>query len=169
MDLKQPGNLLYLVGETKNELGGSHFALVNDLEGGAVPTVDVPRAKATFAALHGAISAGLVAACHDLSEGGLAAAAAEMAFAGGVGAEIALSHADDLSTAALLFSESNTRFVCEIDPSKAARFKDLMSNVPVSRIGMATANDQLTIRIDGRAVIETSLKQLKNAWQRFAF
>ena len=40
MDLKQPGNLLYLVGETKNELGGSHFALVNGLTGGQVPTVD---------------------------------------------------------------------------------------------------------------------------------
>ena len=83
MDLKRPGNLLYLVGETKNELGGSHFALVNGLSGGQVPTVDADVARETFAAMHRAIRAGLVRACHDLSEGGLAVAVAEMAFAGG--------------------------------------------------------------------------------------
>ena len=85
MDLKEPGNLLYLVGETKDELGGSHFALVNGLAGGQVPTVDPAQAPTTFAAVHAAIRGGLVRACHDLSEGGLAVAAAEMAFAGGLG------------------------------------------------------------------------------------
>ena len=88
MDLKEPGNLLYLVGVTKNELGGSHFALVHGLTGGQVPQ---GRRRgwpsATFAAVHRAIDAGLVRACHDLSEGGLAVAAAEMAFAGGLGAD----------------------------------------------------------------------------------
>ena len=87
MDLKQPGNLLYLVGETRDELGGSHFALVNGLSGGQVPTVDAERAVKTFAAMHRGIQRGLVRACHDLSEGGLAVAAAEMAFAGGLGAQ----------------------------------------------------------------------------------
>ena len=88
MDFKQAGNLIYLVGETHDELGGSHFALVNDLRGGQVPTVDPESAQATFAAMHRAIDAGLVRACHDLSEGGLAVAAAEMAFAGGFGAQV---------------------------------------------------------------------------------
>ncbi|MBN1395641.1 MAG: phosphoribosylformylglycinamidine synthase, partial [Pirellulales bacterium] len=92
MDLKEPGNLLYIVGETKDELGGSHFALVEGLSGGKAPMVDFHRAKATFAALHSAISNGLVRACHDLSEGGMAAAAAEMAFAGGLGAKISLQN-----------------------------------------------------------------------------
>ncbi len=96
MDLKQPGNLLYLVGETRDEMGGSHFALVNDLAGGQVPTVDAEQARETFAAVHRAIHGGLVRACHDLSEGGLAVAAAEMAFAGGLGAQIdAASDADE--------------------------------------------------------------------------
>ncbi|KKL20790.1 hypothetical protein LCGC14_2451940, partial [marine sediment metagenome] len=81
MDLKESGNYLYQVGTTKNEMGGSHFAIIHSLTGGQVPRVDAKSAKATFAALHKAIAAGLVRACHDLSEGGLAVAAAEMAFA----------------------------------------------------------------------------------------
>ena len=89
MDLKEPGNLLYLVGATKDELGGSHFALVNDLDGGASAARSIPScATATFAAVHAAIDAGLVRSCHDLSEGGLAAALAEMAFAGGLGIDV---------------------------------------------------------------------------------
>ena len=48
MDLKQPGNLLYLVGETRDELGGSHFAFVNGLAGGQVPTVDAEQARRRF-------------------------------------------------------------------------------------------------------------------------
>ena len=86
MDLKTPGNLLYLVGLTKDELGGSHFSLVEGLSGGEVPKMDAAAAKKTFVAIHKAIHAEVVRACHDLSEGGLAVAAAEMAFAGGLGA-----------------------------------------------------------------------------------
>ena len=78
--------MLYLVGLTRDEMGGSHFALVEALSGGEVPRVEPQAALKRFAALHQAIYAGLVRACHDLSEGGLAVAAAEMAFAGGLGA-----------------------------------------------------------------------------------
>jgi phosphoribosylformylglycinamidine synthase len=91
MDLKEPGNFLYQVGRTKDEMGGSHFALVQALSGGQVPKVDGPLAKRTFDAVHRAIDAGLVRACHDLSEGGLAVAAAEMAFAGDLGARVFLA------------------------------------------------------------------------------
>ncbi len=91
MDLKGPGNLLYLIGETKDEMGGSHYNLVNGLTGGNVPTVDKEMAPKIFRALHQAIKQGLILSCHDLSEGGLAVAAAEMAFAGGVGVELKLN------------------------------------------------------------------------------
>src|SRR5438128_5388225 len=88
MDLKEPGNLLFLIGATKNELGGSHFHLVHGLTGGTVPHVNRLQAPNLFRALHEAISAGLVRSCHDVSEGGLAAAVAEMALAGDVGADL---------------------------------------------------------------------------------
>lgn len=91
MDLKQPGNYLYQLGWTRDEMGGSQFALTQSLTGGQVPRVDTELARRIFAALHRAITAGYVASCHDLSEGGLAAAAAESAFAGGLGARLFLA------------------------------------------------------------------------------
>ena len=95
MDFKEPGNVLYLVGTTRDELGGSHYSDLRRCRNatrlaGQVPQLDPQVARKTFAAMHRAIHAGLVRACHDLSEGGLAVAAAEMAFAGGFGANIDL-------------------------------------------------------------------------------
>lgn len=151
MDLKQAGNLLYQVGVTKNELGGSHFSLVQSLSGGHVPKVDPAAAKATFAALHRAISIGAVRACHDLSEGGLAVAAAEMAFAGGLGARIYLNqvpHALDAAehtSSVLLFSESNTRFLCEVAPDAVNAFEHALAGVPHAAIGEVTHGSDLQV------------------------
>ena len=169
MDLKTPGNLLYLVGETRHELGGSHFALVNALEGGQVPTVDADRASATFAAMHRAIAAGLVRACHDLSEGGLAVAAAEMAFAGGLGIRMDLDGVpcpnDALHPATLLFSESNTRFLCEVAADEAAELERAFAGLPLSKIGSVSDEPRLVIQSSGTNVVDADILELKEAWQ----
>ncbi|NQU23664.1 MAG: phosphoribosylformylglycinamidine synthase, partial [Candidatus Nealsonbacteria bacterium] len=170
MDLKEPGNLLYIVGVTKDEMGGSHFALIHDLAGGEVPKVDPETARATFHALHRAIDAGLVRACHDLSEGGLAVAAAEMAFAGELGATIRLDavpvDGDATSDIVRLFSESNTRFLCEVQPGRAAQFEQALSGVPTAQIGEVVNANQLEILdSDGSPVIQSDLAALKEAWQ----
>lgn len=173
MDLKQAGNSLYQVGLTKNELGGSHFALVESLSGGQVPKVDAELAKKTFAAVHKAIEAGLVRACHDMSEGGLAVTAAEMAFAGGLGARISLgqvpqvAEADgELPTAVLLFSESNTRLLVEAPPEKAEAFEAAMAEVPHAIIGQVVDSGKLEILgVDGKRVVQADLPKLKEAWQ----
>jgi phosphoribosylformylglycinamidine synthase len=169
MDLKEPGNYLYLVGRTRNELGGSHFALVNGLEGGQAPKVDAALAKRIFAALHQAIDAGLVRACHDLSEGGLAVAAAEMAFAGGLGARISLGKvpADDDAKhpAVLLFSESNTRFLCEVPPEKADTFALAFAGLPAALVGKVNASGVLEVLTDTMAV-RADVPTLKEAWRK---
>jgi len=171
MDLKRAGNLMYLIGLTHDELGGSHYALVNQLHGGAAPKVDAPRAKATFAALHRAIDRGLVAACHDLSEGGLAVAASEMSFAGGLGMELRLdavpTGGEALSAEALLFSESNSRFLCEVPSEYAADFEATLEGVPTGRVG--TVNDSGRLQILGAEatpLIEATIARLKEAWRR---
>ena len=68
MDLKQTGNFVYLVGDTNDELGGSHYAIVNERKGGQVPRVNLRQAPRVFAAIHAAIASGFVRSCHDLSE-----------------------------------------------------------------------------------------------------
>jgi phosphoribosylformylglycinamidine synthase len=169
MDLKRPGNLIYIVGLTKNELGGSHYAFVENLTGGEVPKVDFEQSKKTFLALHEAISAGLVRSCHDLSEGGLACAIAEMSFAGGFGAKIDLSkipHAPDASDpTVLLFSEANTRFLCEITPENAASFESALKDIPHARIGEVIADSNLEIS-SNKVLIQENIDALKESWQK---
>lgn len=170
MDLKEPGNALYLVGLTHDELGGSHFHLVENLTGGQVPKVDAGRAGDIFHAVHRAIAKGLVRSCHDLSEGGLAVAAAEMAFAGGLGAEIALEPLPTSDGAkhplVALFSESNTRFLVEVRPDLAAAFEDCLRGIPHARIGSVTASERLEITGHGTRVISAQINALKEAWQK---
>ena len=170
MDLKEAGNRLYLVGTTKNELGGSHFNLVNELEGGDVPQVDAAQALPIFRAIHSAITNGLIRSCHDLSEGGLAVSAAEMAFAGGLGASIDLGPIAQSSginqTAPLLFSESNTRFLVELPEDNVAQFEATMQKLPCTVIGSVEESPELhVVDADGQTVIKSDIETLRQAWK----
>jgi phosphoribosylformylglycinamidine synthase len=170
MDLKFPGSLIYIVGLTKQELGGSHYYALSGRVGSSVPEVDARTAKRTFAALAGAIERRTVSACHDLSEGGLAVALAEMAFAGEVGVEVNLSQVpyegaerrDDF----IMFSESNSRFLVEVRPDHQAAFEKALDGVSFAHIGNTTGSDTLTIKgLDGSPVVSEKLADLKAAWK----
>ncbi|MBI1345577.1 phosphoribosylformylglycinamidine synthase subunit PurL [bacterium] len=170
MDLKRPENMIYLVGATHPEMGGSHFNLVTGATGGTVPQVKTALAPQIFKALHQAISQGLVSSCHDLSEGGLAVAAAEMAFAGGYGMELDLPlmmEATGLDIPeVLLFSESNTRFLVEVAPEQTRSFEALWQDLPCLPLGEVTAHDRLKVfGTDGNTLIDSSIRDLKAAWQ----
>ncbi len=185
MDLKWPGNYVYLLGLTRDELGGSHFAQIHGLSGGQVPRVDAQQARGLFSSLHLAIGAGLVRACHDLSEGGLAVAAAEMALAGRAGLRLSLSQVPhDLAgptTAALLFSESNTRFLVEVAPEHGQAFEHAVSQWPHALVGEVIAEPRLEIldlprptayvengldEMPAVPAIEAGLDALREAWQK---
>jgi phosphoribosylformylglycinamidine synthase II len=171
MDLKAPGNALYQVGETKDELGGSHFALVNSLTGGQVPQVNLGRAPKLFRAMHQAIQNGTVRSCHDCSEGGLAVAVAEMAFAGGIGAKLdlgPLSQSMSIScSTVLLFSESNTRWIVEVEPHRVSDFEQAFAGLPVSKLGATVSSETLEIRdAQGAVLVQSPLADLKSSWQK---
>ena len=170
MDAKEPGNIVALVGMTMDELGGSHFALVQKLTGGTPPHVDGETAPRIFRALHTAIVAQCVRSCHDLSEGGLAAAAAEMSFAGELGLELDLAPLSDRAgiadDAVLLFSESNSRFIVEVAPQNWSQFATHFAGLPLVQLGKVTAGSNLTIRgIAGSAVIDAPWADLKRSWK----
>ena len=188
MDLKQEGDLLYQVGMTKNELGGSHFALVRRLEGGKSPSVDIPTARKTFYGMHKTIQAGLVRAAHDLSEGGLAVAAAEMAFAGGLGASLWLEHlpielnpgdreklagvpgvtAENAADMVRLFSESNSRFLVEVPAEDSRQFEEIFAEagVPVHQVGKVASGRLVATGEKGTTLIDKDPAALKAIWQR---
>ncbi len=172
MDLKEPGNAVYLVGATYPELGGSHYLDLFGLTGSTVPQVRVETAARTMRALHAAITAGLVRACHDLSEGGLGVAAAEMAFAGEVGLGVDLSAvpyegpAEQRLDSVLLFAESNSRFLVEVEPENASAFEQALAGIPCAKVGETDASGLLTVTgLAGETLIASPLPDLKAAWQ----
>jgi len=167
MDLKEPGNVLYLLGTTKDEMGGSHYNLVHDAEGGEPPQVDMALAPRLLMKLHEAIVRGLVRSCHDLSEGGLTVAVAEMAFAGGVGADLTgLSETGGLADATLLFAESTTRFIVEVTAANTAAFEACLAEAPLTRLGQTCKESRLRIAgANGEWVAWAALKDLKKTWQ----
>ena len=170
MDLKKSGNHRYLVGVTRDELGSSHYALVNQLTGGRIPHVDMVLAPAIFTAVHKSIGRGLIRSCHDLSEGGLAVAASEMAFAGGYGVDLDLNqlaeHSGLSDPAVLLFSESTTRFLIEVELKNSAHVEEEFARLPLIRIGKVTSSGRVRATFEnGQVVLDQDCAELKAAWQ----
>jgi phosphoribosylformylglycinamidine synthase subunit PurSL len=171
MDCKQAGNLVYIVGNTYDELGGSHYYAVNGFTGNKVPQVRGETSRKTMAALSSAVQKGLVKSCHDLSEGGIGVAAAEMAFAGGLGMSIdlknvplgeAISRDDNI-----LFSESNSRFLVEVTPSNQKVFEQALSGTDFARIGKVTKGTKLEVTsLKGAVILSADIADLKEAWQK---
>jgi phosphoribosylformylglycinamidine synthase len=167
MDLKRAGNLLYSLGVTKDEMAGSHATMVLGLSGGDIPQVDPELAMRLFTAVHTAIQSGLIRSCHDLSEGGLAVSLAEMAFAGelGIDVEIAgLAQSMFLNTATLLFSESNSRFVCEVTPDNTERFEKVFGGLACTKLGVVTGEDRVLIRSKDQPLVDLPWSKLKSTW-----
>jgi phosphoribosylformylglycinamidine synthase subunit PurSL len=171
MDCKQSGNLVYIVGSTYNEMGGSHYYAVNGFTGNKAPQVRPQTARKLMDALAKATDKGLVKACHDLSEGGLGVAAAEMAFAGDLGMSLDLKAVplgepldrDDT----ILFSESNSRFLVEVAPKDKAVFETAMKGTSFAAIGKVT--DGTTLEIIGlksKTILSADVAELKEAWQK---
>ena len=171
MDFKSAGNLIYIIGVTKEELGGSAYYAAKGFIGNKAPAVDPLSAKAVYQRLSAATAKRLVSACHDLSEGGLGVALAEMAFAGGYGAEVQLSkvlrdYGLDRNDS-ILFSESNSRFLVEVSPNNRNEFEQVMGFSAFSLIGIVSPDDRLVIKgTDSRVIVDTSIVELKDAWQR---
>jgi phosphoribosylformylglycinamidine synthase len=169
-DLKTAGDLLFVVGETHDECGGSRWYRELSLLGRNVPVVR-PSARTTLEAVGAAVRAGLVRACHDLSEGGLAVAAAEMAIGGGLGLVLDLSRvpASTPRTDRRLFSESATRFLVEVEPAKAAAFAAALSaaGASVAEVGRVVAEPRVAIRSveRDRDVVSATVEALATAWR----
>ena len=171
MDLKKAGDLIYIVGTTQCELGGSEYFGTRGFIGNNVPRVNPQRGKQLMDSLSAATGKGLVRACHDCSDGGIGVAIAEMAFAGELGAAIQLKAVplggpidrDDF----ILFSESNSRFLVEVAPESKAEFEQVMNGTSFAAIGQVTGSEALEIYgVNGKKIVTASLNELKEAWQR---
>ena len=171
MDFKKSGNLIYVVGETFDELGGSIYCDTFGKLGSGVPKANPTKALKSFVALHKAIKKGLVQSAHDCSDGGFAVALAEMAFSGGLGATAILSKVPYKGNLkqdeAVLFSESNSRFILEVEPKKQKKFEEALKGIPHAVIGRVEKEPNLTVfGLKEKPVIAANIYDLKESWQK---
>ena len=170
MDAKSPGDTIYVLGKTYNEMGGSHYYHVRGFIGNSVPKVNPVEGKKLIEKLSEAISRGLVRACHDCSEGGIAVASAEMAFAGGYGMNLYMKdvpRSDDVDrNDIVLFSESNSRFIVEVPEGSRKEFELIMSGTAAAAIGETAEGEGFKIYgLKGDLIVSARIWDLKKAWQ----
>ena len=184
-DFKRPGDLVYLVGDDRGELGATAYARLLAAGGGALPiaerqrrcpTVEAPAAMRRYRLLHRAIAAGWVNAAHDVSDGGLAVALAECAIGGRLGARIDLARvpvdagrtrADGAAhrRAGLLFSESAGRIVVTVPPAMTDRMDEQFRGLPCAAVGEVTGDRRLTVLDGGEPVAAWPVAALVSAWK----
>jgi len=176
MDVKRPGDLVYIVGETFDELGGSeYYQLIGEkirgkkYIGNKVPKVNAKVAKAIYQHISYATERELVHSIPTPTKGGLGVALALSAFAGDYGIDIHLDKVpyrgvrrDDF----LLFSESNSRFIVTVPIENKEEFEKVMKGCVYMHVGFIVKKPILRIRgLDGDDVIQANLQEIKRAWK----
>ena len=160
-DFKEAGDLIYLIGETKPEFGGSELQkLTHGKIFGKSPVLDLEKERNVLGQISKAIRANTVASAHDVSEGGVAVALAEPLFGGnGLGATVTLKG----DATAALFSESQTRFVVSVKKENQQAFEQ---HVDAVCIGEVTNSGKLIIKDENdESLVDASVEELKDAWK----
>ena len=169
MDVKNEGDLVYILGLTKNELGASEYFNELGFTGNKVPQVEPTNAISRYHLLYKAIQSRLVISAHDCSDGGLGVCLAECSFGGGLGMNIDLRKVpvenitrEDL----ILFSESASRIIVTISPHNKNRFENLFRNSSFAHIGIVKGTELVIKGLKGEIIIQKPISELKTAWKR---
>jgi len=163
---KSEGDVIFLLGETYAELGGSEFQLVvHGVTEGRPPVIDLAVEQRLQRAVLSAIQGGLVTSAHDLSEGGLAVALAESCISGGIGANVDWT-VNGLRNDVALFSESQSRLLlsCRPDRADALQMHLVEEGVRVTRIG-TVGGKKLNVMVNGSAVLDVDVQKLEKTWK----
>ena len=170
MDVKCAGDLVYIVGETRNELGGSEYYDLFGYIGKNVPRVFAQKFIPAYQALSSCIEKGLAASVHGMYRGGLGVHLAMIAMGGNLGLDISLADVpkdNAMRNDTLLFSESAGRFLVTVAPQSKEEFEKICTGVPCACIGAVTSSPTLTIK-DSQNTLLVSLpvENLKTAWKK---
>jgi phosphoribosylformylglycinamidine synthase len=175
LDSKAPGDLVYILGKTHGETGGSELLrCYGELTRGEVyignrlPRVNSEAALDLYRRVHRLSRKALLRSAHTPALGGLGIALARIAFAGGYGMDIDLRRVpgDAAGEAELLYAESNSRFVVTLAPENRKQFEAEMTGLPFAMIGTVLDDPVLRIRgLSGDVIVEADVPQLKAVWQ----
>lgn len=168
IDIKFPGDLVYLLGETKDELGGSEYFAMNKSIGNNVPKVDGNKNKKLYLDFFKASQKQLISSAISLTRGGIGVAFSKMALAGKLGIEISLNKLVETASRNdfALFSESQGRILATINPKNKKGFEKIMEGNSFKEIGKVTSNQQLIIKgLDNKEIINLNLEKLEKAYK----
>ena len=176
IDAKFPEDLIYVIGETKKELGGSEYfefigeeTISKPYIGNSVPKVNAKEAKNSYEALNLAIDKGLIASSIPVNQGGLGVAIAKKCIAGKLGADINLQKlkvSSDLSRDDfVLFSESQSRIVVSINPNDKEKFEEIFKNIKTSQIGKITSGNLVIKGLNQEEIVNIDLKTLEEEYK----
>ncbi|MBU1262260.1 phosphoribosylformylglycinamidine synthase subunit PurL [bacterium] len=155
MELKSPDNLLYLVGERKDELGGSVYYQTLGFVGRNIPKPDLKKERKTVEKIIDLILKGVILSCHDISDGGMITAIIEMAIKGNLGAE--LIKQEKMRIDKFLFSETGG-FILEVSPENGQRIEEELDEVYL----IASVLKEPNLLIE--SIKEIPLEFLKRMW-----
>jgi phosphoribosylformylglycinamidine synthase len=168
-DFKDPGDLIYIVGETRGELGGTCLERRLQKKLRACPSVHLPEAWAAYVRLHHALRQGLVRSCHDLSDAGLWAALAECCLGADKGARISLdqvpvSGMPGRDPARILFCETPSRFLVSVAPAFRAKWERAMAGAAWGLLGEVTPGQDVIIEASGALIASIPVDGVRAAW-----
>jgi phosphoribosylformylglycinamidine synthase subunit PurSL len=163
-DFKVKGDLIYQIGNTYDELGASEYYKLKGYLGKNVPKVNIAQASSIYRKIMAANSKGLIASSHDISDGGFAVCITECLLGSGLGADIKIND-PILSTAALLYSESHSRFVVSIQPEVKAEFEEILGDA-AQLIGIINTTGDLKIEINDKTEIALNTEILQECWSK---
>ncbi len=170
MDAKIAGDLLFVLGKTRNELGASEYFAEKGFVGNSVSTVDAVKAKRLYSALSSAIDKGLAASVQPVGLGGLAVAIAKKCIAGRLGAMVDLKkvpRASDVRRSDyLLFSESQSRFVVTVAKENMAEFERIMQGNAFACVGELSTGNLEVIGLGGEKIINSKVPDLEHAYKK---
>ena len=159
MHFQKSDSIILMVGERKDELGGSvYYSLYNEL-GINLPMPDLKEVKNQIFALNNCIEKRLVLSCHDIADGGVASAVAEMTFGNEIGCDIKIIN--DLRTDKTLFSETGG-FVLELSMNNIEAVQSIFSNYGIELIKIGSTNNSGVMIFN--SVVKLSVKKVKDAW-----
>ncbi|MCP3029983.1 phosphoribosylformylglycinamidine synthase subunit PurL [Halobacillus sp. A1] len=158
--MKNADDLIYVIGETKPEFGGSELqGMLEDRHFGKAPQLDLEVEGIRQSQLLTAIQQGIIESAHDLAEGGLAVALAESLFANGLGCEVTIQ--GDRTSA--LFSETQSRFLVSVKPENQKAFEQQIEDATL--LGKVTGDGVYHVQSEGETVVEEQTQTLEQLWK----
>ncbi len=166
-DFKKDGSSIYLIGDTRKEMGGSEYYRMREAYSADVPAVDVYVLKKSMDAILSSIHDGILLSCHDVSHGGLSIAVSEMCLGGNVGARIDLSSIRGLRFDHKLFSESNTRWLVEVEVGNEDKLLSTFDGLQIAKLGVVSGKT-IAFEDNGKS-LELALNDVRKAWTNTLF